>query len=62
MPTKFNLNRPAAPDEEINSHKDFGELVKKFKAESISKAKNDSSFLKNKKIRHPRTPYLKFHF
>ena len=49
MPTKFNLNRPAVPDEEINSHKDFGELVKKFKAESISKAKNDSSFLKNKK-------------
>lgn len=50
MPTKFNLNRPAVPDEEINSHKDFGELIKKFKAESITKAKNDSSFLKNKKI------------
>ena len=48
--SKFNLNRPAVPDEEINSHKDFGELVKKFKAESIQKARNDSSFLKNKKV------------
>ena len=41
MATKFNLNRPAVPDEEINSHKDFGELVNKFKAESIQKARND---------------------
>ena len=50
MATKFNLNRPAVPDEEINSHKDFGELVNKFKAESIEKARTDSSLLKNKKI------------
>ncbi len=50
MSTKFNLNRPIVPDEEINSHKDFGELVKKFKTESIQKARSDTSFLKNKKI------------
>lgn len=50
MSTKFNLNRPIVPDEEINSHKDFGELVKKFKSESIQKARSDTSFLKNKKI------------
>lgn len=50
MATKFNLNRPAVPDEEINSHKDFGELVKKFKAESIKKARNDIWFSKSKKI------------
>ena len=50
MATKFNLNRPAVPDEEINSHKDFGELVKKFKAESIRKARNDIGFSKSKKI------------
>lgn len=50
MPTKFNLNRESVPDEEINSHKNFDELVKKFKAESITKARNDSRFLKNKKI------------
>ena len=50
MATKFNLNRPAVPDEEINSHKDFGELVKKFKAESIKKAHNDIGFSKSKKI------------
>ncbi len=49
MATKFNLNRPAVPDEEINSHKDFGELVNKFKAESIQKARSDVSFLKSKK-------------
>jgi hypothetical protein len=50
MEPKFNLNRPPVTDEEINSHKDFGELVKKFKNESIQKARNDISFLKNKKV------------
>lgn len=50
MEPNFNLNRPPVSDEEINSHKDFGELVKKFKNESIQKARNDVSFLKNKKV------------
>lgn len=50
MESKFNLNRPPVSDEEINSHKDFGELVKKFKNESIQKARSDVSFLKNKKV------------
>lgn len=49
MGTKFNLNRQPVPDEEINSHKDFGELVNKFKKQSIEKARSDASFLKNKK-------------
>lgn len=49
MGTKFNLNRQPVPDEEINSHKDFGELVDKFKKQSIEKARSDASFLKNKK-------------
>jgi len=49
MGTKFNLNRQPVPDEEINSHKDFGELVNKFKKQSIEKARSDVNFLKNKK-------------
>ena len=49
MEPKFNLNRPPISDEEINSNKDFGELIKKFKQESIQKARTDQSFLKNKK-------------
>ena len=30
MGTKFNIDRKPVPDEEINSHKDFGELIKRF--------------------------------
>lgn len=50
MGTKFNIDRKPVPDEEINSHKDFGELIKSFKKQSIEKARSDVSFLKNKKI------------
>jgi hypothetical protein len=49
MEPKFNLDRPKISDEEINSKKDFGELVKQFKQQSIEKAKSDSKFIKNKK-------------
>lgn len=49
MATKFNMNRPPVSDEEINSHKDFGELVNTFKKQSIEKARSDQNFLKNKK-------------
>lgn len=49
MEPKFNLDRPKISDEEINSKKDFGELVKQFKQQSIEKAKSDSNFIKNKK-------------
>ncbi len=49
MGTKFNLDRKPVPDDEINSHKDFGELVNKFKKQSIEKARSDANFLKNKK-------------
>jgi hypothetical protein len=49
MGTKFNLDRKPVPDDEINSHKDFGELVNKFKKQSIEKARSDVNFLKNKK-------------
>ncbi len=50
MGTKFNVDRKPVPDEEINSHKDFGELIKSFKKQSIQKARSDTNFLKNKKI------------
>jgi hypothetical protein len=49
MEPNFNLNRPPVSDEEINSKKDFGELVNKFKKQSIENARSDVSFLKNKK-------------
>ncbi len=49
MGTKFNLDRKPVTDEEINSRKDFGELVNKFKKQSIEKARSDVNFLKNKK-------------
>lgn len=50
MEPKFNLDRPKVSEEEINKHKDFDNLVKQFKEQSIKKARNDSSFLKNKKV------------
>lgn len=50
MEPNFNLNRPPVSDEEINSKKDFGELVNRFKKQSIEKARSDVSFLKNKKV------------
>ncbi|MGZ3882771.1 MAG: hypothetical protein ACXVPQ_04335 [Bacteroidia bacterium] len=50
MEPKFNLDRPKVSDEEINKHKDFDNLVKQFKEQSIQKARNDASFLKNKKV------------
>lgn len=50
MATKFNLNRQPVSDDEINTHKDFDKLVKKFKEQSIEKARSDVNFLKNKKI------------
>lgn len=49
MEPNLNLNRPPVSDEEINSKKDFGELINKFKKQSIEKARSDVSFLKNKK-------------
>lgn len=50
MSLKFNLNRPKISDEEINAHRDFDGLVKKFKEESLKKARGDESWWKNKKI------------
>ncbi|MEI6021897.1 MAG: hypothetical protein WCR21_12280, partial [Bacteroidota bacterium] len=50
MSLKFNLNRPKISDEEINKQRDFDALVKKFKAESLKKARGDESWWKNKKI------------
>lgn len=49
MEPKFNLDRPKVSDDEINKHKDFNNLVKQFKEQSIQKARSDVSFLKNKK-------------
>jgi hypothetical protein len=50
MSLKFNLNRPKLSDEEINAHRDFDGLIKKFKEESLKKARGDESWWKNKKI------------
>jgi len=50
MEPNFNLNRPPISDEEINSKKDFGELVNKFKKQSIEKARSDVNFFKKKKV------------
>lgn len=49
MEPKFNLNRPKVSDDEINKKKDFDNLVKQFKKQSIQKARSDVNFLKNKK-------------
>lgn len=52
MEPKFNLNRPKLSDEEINKHKNFDQLVKQFKQQSIDKAKYDKSWWKSKKVRY----------
>lgn len=49
MEPKFNLDRPKVSDDEINKHKDFSNLVKQFKEQSLQKARSDVNFLKNKK-------------
>lgn len=50
MNPNFKLDRPKVSDEEIEKHKDFDNLVKQFKEQSIQKARSDVNFLKNKKI------------
>src|SRR3954463_6513137 len=50
MEPKFNLDRPKVSDEEINKHKDFNDLVKQFKEQSIEKARHDDVFLKKRKV------------
>ncbi len=50
MEPKFNINREKPSDEEINSKKNFDELVKKFKQDSIEKAKKDSRLPRLRKL------------
>ncbi len=52
MQPKFNINRPEISDDEINKHKNFEQLVKQFKQQSIQKAKHDKSWWKSKKVRY----------
>jgi hypothetical protein len=52
MQPKFNINRPKISDEEINKNKNFEQLVKQFKQQSIQKAKHDKSWWKSKKVRY----------
>ncbi len=52
MQPKFNINRPPISDDEINKHKNFEQLVKQFKQQSIQKAKHDKSWWKSKKVRY----------
>lgn len=50
MEPKINLNRPKVDDTEIESRKDFDELVNKFKNESLEKARKDLHLKRLKKI------------
>ncbi|MCB0410271.1 MAG: hypothetical protein KDD29_08630, partial [Flavobacteriales bacterium] len=52
MSLKFNIDRPKISEEEINNRKNFDELVKKFKEQSLKKAKSDKSWWKNKYIKY----------
>ncbi|MDX2171951.1 MAG: hypothetical protein SFY56_02450 [Bacteroidota bacterium] len=52
MQPKFNINRPKISDDEINKNKNFEQLVKQFKQQSIQKAKHDKSWWKSKKVRY----------
>lgn len=52
MSLQFNFNRPPLSDDEINKGKDFDQLVKSFKEQSLKKAQGDESWWKNKKIRY----------
>jgi len=52
MSLQFNLNRPPLGDDEINKGKNFDQLVKSFKEQSLKKAQGDESWWKNKKIRY----------
>lgn len=52
MQPKFNINRPKISDDELSKHKNFEQLVKQFKQQSIQKAKHDKSWWKSKKVRY----------
>ena len=50
MERNINLNRPKVSDEEIESRKDFNDLVAKFKKESLQKGKKDLRLSRLKKL------------
>jgi len=52
MEPGFNIDRPRISDEEIDKHKDFNQLVKQFKQQSLQKARLDKSWWKSKKVRY----------
>ncbi|MGE0567466.1 MAG: PspA/IM30 family protein [Bacteroidia bacterium] len=52
MSLKFNIDRPKISEEEINKRKNFDELVKNFKEQSLKKARSDKSWWKNKSIKY----------
>src|SRR3954469_12864186 len=52
MEPNFNIDRPRVSDEEIDKHKDFNQLVKQFKQQSLQKAKQDGRWWKDKKVRY----------
>src|SRR5437868_3669675 len=49
---KFNIDRPKISDEEINRQKNFNDLVRQFKQQSIKRARGDESWWKDKKVRY----------
>ena len=52
MEPRFNIDRPAVNDEEIDKHKDFDKLLEKFKQQSLQKARSDRSWWRNKRVRY----------
>jgi len=50
MEPKININRPKVDDAEIESRKNFQELVTRFKTESLQKAQRDLRLRRLKKL------------
>jgi hypothetical protein len=52
MGLKFNIDRPKVTDEEIEKRKDFEQLVRRFREQSLKKARGDESWRARKLIRY----------
>src|SRR4051812_47538324 len=52
MEPNFNIDRPRITDEEIDKHKDFDQLVKRFKEQSLQNARQDKNWWKDKRVRY----------
>jgi hypothetical protein len=52
MGLKFNIDRPKVTDDEIDKRKDFEQLVRRFREQSLKKARGDESWHRKKLIRY----------